>query len=281
VAARAPISPRNLLLVLALVLVLTWLVARSGAYSSGTGVGYLLGLVGGSAMLLLFLYPLRKRVRALQGLGPTKYWFATHMLLGILGPVLVLLHTTYRIGSINAGVALTCMLLVAGSGVVGRFIYTRIHHGLYGERARLRDLHAELGLHARQLEPVLRAAPVVGERLRAFEALVLRQQGGALFRAWRFATLGIRARWVCRRCVRALEAAYREHADEQHWRAHELERRCEAGKALIEAHAANVQRVAQFVVYEKLFSWWHVLHVPLVYMLVLSAIAHVVAVHIY
>ncbi len=44
---------------------------------------------------------------------------------------------------------------------------------------------------------------------------------------------------------------------------------------------AAVQRVAQFGVFERLFSCWHVLHVPLVYMMVLSAIAHVVAVHMY
>jgi hypothetical protein len=33
--------------------------------------------------------------------------------------------------------------------------------------------------------------------------------------------------------------------------------------------------------YERLFALWHVLHVPLVYMLVAAAIAHIVAVHMY
>ena len=43
----------------------------------------------------------------------------------------------------------------------------------------------------------------------------------------------------------------------------------------------SVQRVSQYAAFVRLFSLWHVLHVPLVYMLVLSAIAHVVAVHMY
>jgi hypothetical protein len=49
----------------------------------------------------------------------------------------------------------------------------------------------------------------------------------------------------------------------------------------VSEYMQGVQRVAQFNTYERLFSLWHVLHVPFVYMLVLSAIAHVVAVHMY
>jgi hypothetical protein len=50
---------------------------------------------------------------------------------------------------------------------------------------------------------------------------------------------------------------------------------------VIAAYLTGVQRVAQFSGYERLFSLWHILHVPLVWMLVLSAIAHVIAVHAY
>jgi hypothetical protein len=50
---------------------------------------------------------------------------------------------------------------------------------------------------------------------------------------------------------------------------------------LIRHYVRAVQQVAQFGAYERLFSWWHMLHVPFLYMLVLSAIAHVVAVHMY
>jgi NADH:ubiquinone oxidoreductase subunit 2 (subunit N) len=40
-------------------------------------------------MLALLLYPLRKRLRILHFLGPTKVWFRTHMILGLVGPLLV------------------------------------------------------------------------------------------------------------------------------------------------------------------------------------------------
>ena len=49
------------------------------------GAGYAFGILGGSAMLLLLVYPLRKRVRALAFMGTTKRWFQAHMALGVIG----------------------------------------------------------------------------------------------------------------------------------------------------------------------------------------------------
>jgi hypothetical protein len=65
------------------------------------------------------------------------------------------------------------------------------------------------------------------------------------------------------------------------WSKDKLARRIRHRRALIAKYFRAIQRVTQFGVFERLFSWWHVLHVPLVYMMVLSAIAHVVAVHMY
>jgi len=41
------------------------------------------------------------------------------------------------------------------------------------------------------------------------------------------------------------------------------------------------RQVVEFQAYERLFSLWHVLHVPFVIVMVVCAIAHVVAVHAY
>ena len=42
-----------------------------------------------------------------------------------------------------------------------------------------------------------------------------------------------------------------------------------------------IQRTAQFSNYERLFSLWHVVHIPFLFLLVVTAIVHVVAVHAY
>ena len=43
----------------------------------------------------------------------------------------------------------------------------------------------------------------------------------------------------------------------------------------------TVQRCARFSTFGRLFPLWHVIHIPFVWMLVITAIVHVVAVHAY
>ena len=69
-------------------------------------IAYWLGVAGGVAMLTLFAYPLRKRWRLLQRLGRTRGWFVFHMAMGLAGPWLILVHCGFRLGSLNATVAL-------------------------------------------------------------------------------------------------------------------------------------------------------------------------------
>jgi hypothetical protein len=258
-----------------------WLVGRFADYTPGSRVGYNLGLAGGVALLLVFLYPLRKRLRFMRAFGASKGWFALHMACGIFGPFLVLVHSRFHIGSLNAGVALASMLLVAASGIVGRFIYVRIHHGLYGTRMTLAQLQAEVGLNTGELRSKLDFAPRVEQWLRAFEATALARPRNVLQGAWRFLTLDLRARWVRRRCIREFARVYRMHARAFGWDAARQRRHLEGGRAFIDEFISGAQRVAQFSRYERLFALWHVLHVPLVWMMLFSAIAHVVAVHAY
>lgn len=258
-----------------------WLFSRYGSYKSGSLLGYNLGLAGGVGLLFILLYPLRKRTRFLHALGPTKSWFAMHMTCGVLAPFLILLHSKFHIGSVNAGVALISMLLVAASGFVGRFIYVRIHHGLYGTRMSLAELQAQVGFNSGEVRSKLSFAPRVEEWLRKYEATAVERPKTMVHGMWRFLTLGLRAHWVRRRCTQEFARAYRMHARAFKWDAAQQQRHLAGGKALIASFVAGAQRVAQFSRYERLFSLWHALHVPLIWMMVFSAIAHVIAVHAY
>jgi hypothetical protein len=99
-----------------------------------SGLGYALGVCGGVTTLVLAMFAVRKRLRFMRRWGVLRHWFRVHMILGALAPVLVLFHCNFRLGAPNSNVALTSMLVVAASGVVGRFICTHISHGLYGAR---------------------------------------------------------------------------------------------------------------------------------------------------
>ena len=131
-------------LLLTLLILMGYLLRDFGFVTPENGPGYWLGIIGGSLMLALLLYPLRKRLRILHFLGPTKHWFRMHMAFGLIGPLLILYHCNFKLGSINSQVALYCMLLVAGSGIIGRHFYARIHRGLYGKKTSLRELQTDL-----------------------------------------------------------------------------------------------------------------------------------------
>jgi hypothetical protein len=272
---------RFLLPGIAALLAAAWLISRVGAYTSGSSAGYALGVGGGALLALLLLYPVRKRVRFMRSWGAMRGWFALHMACGIGAPVLILAHSKFQVGSINAAVALASLLLVAASGVVGRFIYVHIHEGLYGTRSTLAGLQAQLGLKSSEVQAWLRLAPAAVGELKAFEAASLARTGNPLRAAWVFATLGARARAAARRCARDFARAYRGHARAQGWDAARQRRDLAAAARLIGEYASAVRRLAQLGGYERLFSLWHVVHVPLVWMLVLSVVAHVVAVHAY
>jgi len=262
-------------------ILVAYAIGRSGWFTPGDDIGYYVGLVGGVLMLLLLLYPLRKHVAALRNWGAVKHWFSVHMILGISGPILVLAHSTFHMRSTNAAVALICMLVVAGSGIVGRFFYTKVHRGLYGEKLNLKELQAESGVESAQIQSRLHFAPAVEKRLADFQAFALAKRSGLIEDTMRFMALGLRRHQVLRACRTDLAVTLRAAAEARSWDEPKYQRRFKAATDLVDEFLSTTQRVAEFGVYDRLLQLWHVAHVPLVYLLVISAIAHVVAVHMY
>ena len=274
-------SDVSLYILLALLIVGAWRFSRMGFYRSGDDVGYWLGVAGGVMMLLLFSYPLRKYFRFMQRLGKVKWWFIVHMVLGIGGPLLILLHTTFRLGSVNAAVALFSMLIVAGSGIVGRFLYLRIHRGLHGEKSNLADLQRRVGLAEGEIKSKFRFAPGVAEQLLAFETVAMGGGNGWGFTLTRLFWLPIRERVVLEACSSELRVRLRAIAKERKWTRRQLERRHERARETTRNYLRCVLRVSQFSAYERVFALWHMLHVPFVYLLLVTAVFHVFAVHAY
>lgn len=231
-------------------------------YTSASDLGYWMGAAGATLMAVLLLYSVRKRVRATAALGPVRHWFRFHMVAGITGPVLVLFHSTFRVGSFNAAVALGSMLLVATSGLVGRFLYRRIHHGLYGREATLRELEAALAQQLDALDSQLAALPEVRRSVEGYLVLVRARHASGARRVLHFLGLG----WRRRRINHRLAPLLRQLPDT---------------RRAVAATLAAAQGAAQFSVWLRLFALWHVVHIPFLGMLVLTAIAHVIAVHAY
>jgi hypothetical protein len=265
----------NRITIYALLVAMAWLgwkVGHGNYYKPGIGLGYYLGLIGGLMMLTLLLYSLRKHIKFMQRLGKLKYWFRFHMMLGVLGPTLVLFHTTFRVGSLNATVALYCMLLVAVSGLIGKFVYTRIHKSLYGSRSTLKEARAELARSTDVVKSKLHFFPKVEKLIHEFEHKALEEKRGFFAGVWYFLSFDIRRTfliWRCRRNIRLVLGAKR------------MNDVAEEAVTLVKGFLSQIQTVAQFKKFEQIFSAWHVLHIPLMYMMVATAIFHVIWVHMY
>ncbi|MBI5889527.1 MAG: hypothetical protein HZB47_02470 [Nitrosomonadales bacterium] len=254
-------------------------------------LGYNLGLAGGLMMLTLLLYPLRKRVKFFENFGFLPSWFKWHMVLGILGPLTIIFHSTYHvyipyihpIGSPNAAVAMLCMLLVSGSGTFGRFFYSKIHHSLYGRQSTANELRGELE-QTGDVKSLFSFAPNVEKTLEDFRARSERysRQSGLGF--INFIVIGFQSLVLSRSLPRELHHVMHAQAKANHFTSEQqqgMEEMYGDYQEKIVAYLHAVRDAAQFNTYERLFSWWHIFHIPLVYMMVFSAIYHVYAVHAY
>ena len=244
-----------------------------------TGAGYALGIIGGCSMLILLVYPLRKRFRVLGFIGTTKRWFQAHMALGVIGPVLVLFHSNFSLGATNSNVALACMLVVSGSGLFGRYFYTRIHHGLHGRKANL----AELKEYADKLCWVTTNVdflPDLVSRIETEERRLIDSCGRSLLLA-RPLVGAVGVQLARRRLLRYVEHAIHDTGDASGAPGDRRRQLNGTARQYIDDRLAAARRVVEFGAFERLFSLWHALHLPLFLMLLIAGVVHVVAVHVY
>jgi len=91
----------------------------------GGTIGLTLGILGFCLFLVVFLYPVRLRWAWLSRQGSSRHWMDFHILLGIITPLIISFHASFNARGI-AGMAYWMMILVAFSGIVGRYIYAQI-----------------------------------------------------------------------------------------------------------------------------------------------------------
>lgn len=215
-------------------------------------VGHWLGVVGSAMILLLFTYSLRKRLAAWGRLGELRIWLRYHIFLGIAGPVLIIMHTSFKVSGLVA-VSFWSMVAVALSGVFGRYLYQQLPRNFLGHdlsleefgaqgEALLVDLVEHAGLDDKRLQELedIALGPFLGRRI--LLALPRLPLANAMLprrlAAWQPSNgqaLGLARRWVLLR-----------------------------------------RRIHFFHLVRDLFHWWHVLHKPFAVIMVLIMLVHVV-----
>ncbi len=256
-------------LMIAAALATGW-IRREQLPTAEAGIGYYIGIMGGVSMLALLLYPMRKHAPFMRNAGTVAFWFRTHMALGLIGPTLILYHAKFSFGSINANVALVSMLIVAGGGLVGRIFYAKIHKGLYGVKADLRNLAAEAADFRSHFSADLDAR--LTEKFDRVERGAFENSPGMGKAAVKMMMVTAAARSLHADLQRRMKKGPRGGKDGVVLRAR-LE--------FYDRYFRRVEQAAELGFYERLFAAWHLFHLPLFILLILTAIVHVVAVHLY
>jgi hypothetical protein len=98
---------------------------------AGALFGHVLGILGFILMLLSeTLYSIRKRSQTARW-GSMASWLQFHIFTGLVGPYLVLLHSSWKFNGLAGATTLLTVIIVI-SGFIGRYIYTQIPRGLDG-----------------------------------------------------------------------------------------------------------------------------------------------------
>lgn len=222
-------------------------------------VAHVLGAVGVLMILMPVAYSVRKNWARLSRLGSLATWLEVHVFCGVVGPVLVTVHTAMRFGGIVA-VAYWSMVLVVLSGFVGRYFYVRIPKTIRGVELgydeileRATDLKMQL-LATELPAPLLRA-------LEAFERAVTPDAATLSARGYLFGHLVLRR--ALRRLRRDLVAAGADSSLATRLVGIEAERETLLGRL------AYLERTKQ------LFGAWHVFHQPFAYVMFSIVALHV------
>lgn len=231
--------------------------------SGGDPLGHWLGIFGTGLMAFTeIFYSLRKRTNLLRWAGPVRYWLSAHIFTGIVGPFMVLTHTAFQFRGL-AGFTLFMTAVVAGSGFIGRYLYTAIPRSLAGVESSSADLVELINLTQAELLAV--ASEHSPQALALVQADANRQRQKrpdwalVLLRGWD----DWRYRNHLRRQIRALEKT-------------PAPKLAEVERLLLQRRARERQlRMIQAA--RRLLSVWHIAHVPMGAVLFTAVGVHIAA----
>jgi hypothetical protein len=223
-------------------------------------LGHGLGIAGFLLMLATeTLYSLRKRSRRARW-GRMSSWLRFHIFTGLVGPYLVLLHTSWKFNGL-AGVVTALMIVVVLSGIVGRYIYTAVPRTADGLVVEAAELEREIAAAEASLQEWLASRPQADQqRVQRLATLPDTAGGGLLlvlgrtFLEWEYRL----AWWRERRRMGVQERA----------QARELDGRLRQRRAL---H----RQVASLAMARRMLATWHTVHIPIGMVLFTAALVHI------
>jgi hypothetical protein len=225
------------------------------------GHGY--GIVGSCFLIVgVGIYSARKRIRAFSHWGKISNHLQFHIFLCLAGPMLIVYHSTFKLGGLVA-VSFWSMVAVVASGVVGRYLYVQIPKGIQGNELSVTELEQENKKIGEVLQAQYRLDPIF---LRTMDATALPSRpasGMSPLEVLDFFFLKSYTR------KRKLQRAFAE-----------LKRSVDPAlvgtvRRLILRRITFMRRIAFLGQFKQMFHYWHVVHLPFAIVMFLIMLIHI------
>lgn len=220
--------------------------------------GHGLGIMG--TFLIFFgvsIYIARKRYGFLARFIRLKYLLEFHIFLCVLGPIMILFHTSFKFGGI-VSVAFWSMVAVVLSGVIGRFIYIQIPRTIEGRELSLQELKS---IRSEMTEELKQKTALSADYLENLIETVKEERS----------TVGVanilQRYWEDRKTISDIRKQLKEKNIDR------TERRQIVKTIRKEISLDN--KIKRLHTMQRLFKYWHVAHLPFALIMLIIVILHV------
>ncbi len=249
--------------ILFITLVYLFVVISSGSIpAAGEFFGHSLGIFGFVLMLMTeTLYTLRKRTRSARW-GRMSFWLKFHIFTGLVGPYMVLLHSSWKFNGL-AGIVMLLTLIIVASGFIGRYIYTAIPRTADGVEVASSELEEQIKASEAELQRWLNARTATANSLPKYLITTEEKERTQFFFLFGYIFLEWAHRIQWRQQKRRMDTALRAQIAQ-------LEKMTQQRRVL---H----RQVASLAMARRLLSLWHAVHIPIGVSLFTAAFVHIVA----
>ncbi len=194
--------------------------------------------------------------------GRLSRWLDVHIYFGVIGPLLITLHTAMKFHGI-VSVSYFSMVVVALSGVFGRYLYMQIPRDARGHAVGLNESRQRLGqIQKRMLEKL---PPDAAEGVRIFTGAVSDYDAGGLRAVVKTLGHDLTLPWRVRGLRRFL----------RHGQQRVPERELKAVIRLAREQSVLIRRIATLDTMTRSLQYWHVFHKPFAYTMVVVMFVHI------
>lgn len=232
-------------------------------------VGQSAGIVAFAIFVFLWLYPLRKRFRSLAWTGSVGRWLDVHVAAALTMPLLLAIHAAWQFDGV-IGLGYTAILLVCASGVVGRYLYTRIPRTRSGVELTRDEVSSQRASLVGRIAAATRLDPSAVERELA--AVAPAQATAGTGRALVELVAGDVLRWKRARRLRRRWSTLGARNQRP------SRRSLDEAVRLASREMSLAQQVRVLDATHRVFRWWHVAHRPVAITALIAVAIHIAVV---